>query len=77
MKIVVTQNFNKTQPFGLAFVKLHSPPPDNSASSSTSSIAETKDGEKKFGAFFMKGEGSASPSPIMVCFFFGGGEEGN
>ena len=35
IKIVVTQNFNKTHPFGLAFIKLHSPPSDNSTSSSS------------------------------------------
>jgi len=62
VKIVATQNFNKSQPFGLAFVKLHSPP-------ETSSI-EPKDEAKKFGKFSFREEGSASPKPIQAGSLF-------
>lgn len=61
VKIVVTQNFNKSEPFGLAFVKLHSPP-DNSS-------AEPKEG-KKFGKFSLKDEGSSSPKPLQAGSLF-------
>ena len=59
IKIVVTQNFNKSQPFGLAFIKFHSPPENT---------GEAKQEGKKFGMFTIKDEGSSSPKPIKVQF---------
>lgn len=62
IKIVTTQNFNKMQPFGLAFIKFHSPP-DTTETKATEST-------KKFGMFSLKEDGSSSPKPITAGSLF-------